>query len=97
MTGRTQMLKKINEISFAVNDLTLYLDTHPTDSAALNAFSKFSKERTNLLNQYAEQFEPLTSDCICPDTNNRSSSNTAYPGQRHFTWIDGPLPWEGGM
>ncbi len=97
MTQRSQMLQKISEISFAVNDLTLYLDTHPTDAAALNAFSKFSKERRELLQQYAEQFEPLCPDCVCPDTNNQSASNTPYPGERHFPWIDGPLPWEGGM
>ncbi len=39
MDKREQMLQKINEISFTVNDLTLYLDTHPTDANALTAFS----------------------------------------------------------
>lgn len=96
MADRMQLLKEINEVSFAVNDLTLYLDTHPTDGEALKAFSDASKRRKELLQAYAGEFEPLTMDCVCPDTNNKSDSLTNYPGQKHFTWGDGPMPWEGG-
>ena len=27
--SKAQLLQKINEVSFAVNDILLYLDTHP--------------------------------------------------------------------
>ena len=37
---RMQLMKEIGEASFMVNDLTLYLDTHPTDQEALKAFSE---------------------------------------------------------
>lgn len=40
---RMQLMKEIGEASFMVNDLTLYLDTHPTDQEALKAFSEASK------------------------------------------------------
>ena len=40
MPDRCQLLQQINEISFVVNDLNLYLDTHPTDDKALDAFSQ---------------------------------------------------------
>lgn len=96
MADRNQLLKEINEVSFAVNDLTLYLDTHPLEQEALDMFSENMKKRKQLLSTYAAEFEPLTTDCVCPDTNNKTESNTKYPGQRHFTWGDGPLPWEGG-
>ena len=76
MSDRCTLLQQINEISFVVNDLNLYLDTHPTDTSAL------------------EEYEPLTLNCVCPDTNNKSESHTKYPGQKHFTWSDGPLPWD---
>lgn len=33
--SRCQLLGEINEVSFAVNDLHLYLDTHPCDEKAL--------------------------------------------------------------
>lgn len=96
MVDRKQLFKEINEISFTLNDLNLYLDTHPTDTAALDAFGQAMSRRKQLLSEYANQFEPLTFNCICPDTNNQSDTCTNYPGQKHFTWSDGPLPWEGG-
>ncbi len=97
MTERSQMLQKITEISFTVNDLTLYLDTHPTDSAALDAFSRANRERKSLLESYARSYEPLTMDCVCPDSNNTAKEFTSFPNEKHFTWADGPLPWEGGV
>lgn len=94
MSDRLQLLKQINEVSFMVNDLTLYLDTHPLDTDALDYFSQMSSQRKELLKLYAENFEPLTMDCVCPDTNNQTKSNTKYAGQRHWTWSDGPVPWD---
>ncbi|MBS6952818.1 MAG: spore coat protein CotJB [Enterocloster asparagiformis] len=96
MPDRNQMLKEINEVSFVIDDLKLFLDTHPLDEAALTAFSQAMEQRKQLLKEFAKQFEPLTQDCICPDTNNQTGSFTKHPGQKHFTWSDGPLPWEGG-
>lgn len=95
---RSSLLRQINEISFTVNDLTLYLDTHPLDTDALDAFTQAMAQRKQLLDTFAKEFEPLTANCACPDTNNQTESNTKYPGKRHFTWSDGPLPWdnEGG-
>jgi len=96
MADRMKLLKEIGEMSFLVNDLTLYLDTHPLEAEALKCFSEAMGKRKALLETYAAEFEPLTVDCVCPDTNNRTGSMTKYPGQKHFTWSDGPLPWEGG-
>ena len=96
MADRASMLKDINEISFMVNDLTLYLDTHPLDGAALDQFGESLKRRRELLEAYAKEFEPLMMELVCPETNNQTESLTAYPGVKHFTWTDGPLPWEGG-
>lgn len=96
MADRAQMLKQIGEISFTVDDLRLYLDTHPVDVDALDAFSQAIEQRKQLLQNYAREFEPLTQDCVCPNTNNETETYTKYPGKKHFTWGDGPLPWEGG-
>ena len=49
MPDRCQLLQQINEISFVVNDLNLYLDTHPTDGQALDAFSQAMAQRKQLL------------------------------------------------
>ena len=94
---RVQMLKEIDEVSFMVNDLTLYLDTHPTDAEALQAITEAAKRRKQLMTEFAKEFEPLTMDCVCVESNNQTNSYTKYPKQKHFTWSDGPLPWEGGI
>ena len=49
------MLQEINETSFMVNDLTLYLDTHPLEEAALLQFQKAMEKRKELLKAYAEE------------------------------------------
>lgn len=97
MADRIQLLKEIDEISFTVNDLNLYLDTHPLDQEAINYFQQTMAKRKELLKNYANEFEPLLIDYVCPDTNNSSQAHTNYAGQKHFTWADGPLPWEGGI
>ena len=84
----------MNETSFLLDDLRLYLDTHPLDPQALTAFGQAMNERKQLLAEFAKEFEPLTPDCICPDTNNQTQSCTKYTGQKHFTWTDGPVPWD---
>lgn len=94
MSDRMQLLKEITEVSFTVNDLTLYLDTHPLDTNALDYVGQMMKKRKELMKTYAAEFEPLTMDCVCPDTNNSTDSFTKYPGQKHWTWSDGPVPWD---
>lgn len=96
MESRCKLMKKIDEVSFAVNDITLYLDTHPTDMDALNYFNTAMTERKQLMQQYESQFEPLIIDCVNPAANNATETETNYAGQAHFTWVDGPMPWEGG-
>lgn len=94
--NRHELLNKINEVSFVVNDLTLFLDTHPTDEQALTLFDTNSKERKRLLEEYESSFEPLTIDCIKSDSMQNDHDFCQYSGQKHFTWVDGPTPWEGG-
>ena len=96
MESRQEMLCQINEVSFAINDLNLYLDTHPTDEQALGLFDQYHQERKNLLKQFEEAYEPLTVDCINIENSVHVGSDCQYPGQKHFHWVDGPLPWEGG-
>lgn len=83
MTNRAQLLNEINEISFAVNDVTLFLDTHPEDREALAYFHDTKQKRKALMQEFEKEFEPLTIDCISPDGD-------------HWSWTDGPTPWEGG-
>lgn len=94
MSNRNMLLQKINEASFAVNDVTLYLDTHPTDEEALAFFKKVMKERKTALEEYESQYEPLLVDCVKPKENNKTGFETDFPAMEHWTWGDGPIPWD---
>lgn len=95
MTERASLLKEIDEASFAMNDATLYLDTHPTDEAALQYFQMCQFRRKKAMQAFEENYEPLTVDCVNYENNNKTDSHTCYANQKHWTWGDGPMPWEG--
>lgn len=81
---RENLMKKIMETCFALDDLTLYLDMHETDEEAIRLFLQKSQERAELKKEFARLFYPLTRDCI-PDAKTAEG----------FSWQDGPMPWEG--
>ena len=47
--NRSEIILKIQELSFACVDLNLYLDTHPDDANAVNMYNSFSKQLNVLL------------------------------------------------
>ena len=49
--SRNSQLSRINEVSFAVDDMLLYLDTHPCDRKALEYCDELVKERRKLLQE----------------------------------------------
>ncbi len=77
---KQMMLKKIQAADFALDDINLFLDTHPTDKGALECFAKYQKIYQSLVKEYEEKFGALTSERV--DTN------------KGWTWIDNPWPWE---
>ena len=80
--NQAQLLHWINMVSFAVVDITLYLDTHPKDEEALKYFNHYIDLRRCAMRAYAEKYGPLTID-------------SANPGD-FWPWSAQPLPWEGG-
>ena len=59
---RKDLLMQIGHASFAVDDVKLYLDTHPRDQEALDFFYEYNKKRNQLLKEYAKYYGPLTLD-----------------------------------
>lgn len=80
--SQSQLLQKINEVSFAVDDILLYLDTHPCDEKALAFYQENAEARRRLMSEYAKSYGPLTIDDAaesCGDT---------------WKWMEQPFPWE---
>ena len=61
-TPRENLLNRINEVSFAVNDILLYLDTHPKCKEGLAFYQECDKERQKLMKEYSQCYGPLTID-----------------------------------
>ena len=81
-TSKKELLQSINMISFAIDDLLLFLDTHPREKQALEYFSELSSRRKEILKKYSELYGPLTID-----TANDSCLKS-------WQWMEQPFPWE---
>ena len=87
-TDQKQLRNKINEVSFALDDVVLFLDTHPHNAEALEYYTKVRNMRQELVAEYAKKFGPLTKEQVIT-----CSSGSEQP---YFTWVNEPWPWEGG-
>ena len=83
--NREEMMSHLAAVSFAINDLTLYLDTHPDCPKGTALFYQLLEERLNLLTAFADKFYPLT----------QTSMVTGNFNQNQYGWSEGPMPWEG--
>lgn len=69
----------IMELSFALNDLNLYLDINPTDSKMFNTFQEINKELEKKELEYAQKYNSLE----------LSDINTKYDWASNFPWQEG--------
>lgn len=83
--NREELMSELAAVSFAINDLTLYLDTHPDCPKGTALFYQLLEERLTLLSTFAGKFYPLT----------QASMVTGNYNQNQYGWSEGPMPWEG--
>lgn len=77
-----QLMDMIDQTSFAVDEILLYLDTHPCDQNALNYYHYVAEARKNAMAAYQAGYGPLMADQVTSDN--------------YWTWVQGKWPWEGG-
>jgi spore coat protein JB len=77
-SNQQAMLMQIRCLRFSINDLALYLDTHPCDRRALAVHNEYARELRTLTNNYQRMYGPLDIECPC----------------NQWRWIDEPWPWE---
>lgn len=76
-----QLMEQLQAVDFVLVELTLYLDTHPTDQEAIQQFNHYAKERKKLKKLYESQYGPLMQ---------YGNSYSGYP----WNWDDAPWPWQ---
>lgn len=82
MNEKMRKLRKISELDFALHELTLFLDTHPTSARALELKREYRHRRDKAVAEYEAEYGPL----------NRTANSTELTDR--WKWIDGPWPWE---
>ena len=74
-------LKEIQQLSFRLYDLTLFLDTHPTEQCAIKEYNDTLNKYKSMVCNFEKLYGPLT--LIGVDEN-----------ATEWKWIKGPWPWE---
>ena len=80
MEARRELLQKIQILEFVIIDTALYLDTHPTDQAALNYYHHHRELLEAAKAEYIQCYGPLNIE--------------TEMSKNRWTWIDKPWPWE---
>ncbi len=56
-------LLSLQECTFSLIDVQLYLDTHPEDADALHMKQQLQKQRKAAMEEFSKEYYPLTMDC----------------------------------
>ncbi len=75
-----KMMKELTEVSFMVDDLNLYLDTHPEDAEAFALCQEYIRKRQELLSSLAQEQYPLCAELALQPEDRKKA----------------PCPWKGG-
>lgn len=86
LSEREKLMNEICMVGFAINDLTLYLDTHPDCKQGNKLMKELLQKRLDSLAVYAAKYNALTQLSIV----------IGKPGSHNYEWDEGPMPWEGG-
>ena len=71
---------ELQTLGFVLQELALYLDTHPDDKEALGLYREYQKIYHKGMMEYNQKYGPL---------------NHLAPGQGDtYRWLDDPWPWE---
>jgi len=80
MKNAEMLLRNVQAKSFLAHDILLYLDTHPNDCQALDAYRAALRDRDAARRMYEENVRALV-----PDGTLRRDD---------FDWTDEPFPWQ---
>ena len=80
MNPKDKLFNIIQQYSFALDEIRIYLDTHPGCKHGLEYFHKYKKLHQDAVAEYNRLYGPITSEQV-------ESKET-------WTWVDEPWPWE---
>ena len=81
VNNKKELMEIISQASFALDDIILYLNTHPCDEKALKAYEEYRKIRKVAVMEYTKEYGPINSYDV-------EEGN-------YWDWVNSPWPWEG--
>ena len=82
MNNKCALAKKIHAIDFAIHELVLYVDTHPTCKKAMDLLREYRLKRKECVALYEEKFGPYI------------ATPADVPAEGCWQWLKSPWPWE---
>lgn len=76
-----EILEELQAVDFVLVELTLYLDTHPTDTKAIEQFNAYAKHRNDIKYEFESRFGPL------------QQYGNSYSDAK-WSWHSSPWPWQ---
>lgn len=83
LSEKSKLLLKIQQLSFALVEANLYLDTHPTCEHGIAYFRKHREELEKVKEEYKKLYGPLT-----------AASSVRDDDSKKWDWVTTPFPWE---
>lgn len=80
--SRKELKRRIYELDFAIHELVLFLDTHPTNQKAHELLCEYRRIRAEYVKAYEERFGEFI---VSPED---------VPASDCWKWLKGPWPWE---
>ena len=77
--NKDELMRRIQELSFAKVETELFLDTHPDSKTALDYYRNIVDELDMAMTEYQNKFGPIVAEASMGDG---------------WTWIDGLWPWQ---
>ncbi|WP_042348037.1 spore coat protein CotJB [Bacillus massiliigorillae] len=76
-----QILEDLQAADFVLVELTLYLDTHPTDQNAIAQFNSYVQHRNQIKYEFESRFGPL------------QQFGNSFSDEK-WSWHSSPWPWQ---
>ena len=82
MNDKAKLQKKIHELDFALHELVLFLDSHPTNRRAMELMCEYREKRSKLISDYEQRFGKYI------------VTVSDVPKTGRWEWLVSPWPWD---
>ena len=82
MNDKATLKRQIYELDFALHELVLFLDSHPTNRRAMELMCEYREKRAKLVDAYEQRFGKYI------------VTVKDVPMSERWEWLDSPWPWD---